>query len=499
MAKRFVSIWFSHLTTNWFAIRQPALADVPFVLTRLERGRKIITAANTYAEVQGVQTGMAAADARAVIHGLEILDEKPGLDIALLKALAEWCIRYTPVAAIDPPCGLLLNVSGCCHLWGGEAPYLNDLVTRLKGKGYHVRAAMADTPGTAWAVARYGKTTAIVNSGAQLQALLPLPPAALRLEPILVEKLQKLGLYTIAGFINMPRSTLRRRFGQTILTQLDKALGIAEELIDPVQPAAAYQERLPCLEPLVTATAIEIALQRLLAALCQRLKAEGKGLRSATFKGLRADGKTVQISTGTNRPTHNVQHLFKLFEINISTIEPGPGIELFTLEALVVEDMPAIQEAMWGSTGGLDDTGVAELLDRIAGKFGQQVIKRYLPEEHHWPERSFRQTASLQEQPATHWPHDKPRPLTLLASPQPVEVTAPVPDYPPMMFRYKGILHKIVRADGPERIEREWWLDEGPHRDYYYVEDEAGQRYWLFRSGHYEAGNQQWFIHGFFA
>ena len=91
------------------------------------------------------------------------------------------------------------------------------------------------------------------------------------------------------------------------------------------------------------------------------------------------------------------------------------------------------------------------------------------------------------------------RPLQLLAIPEKIEVTAPIPDYPPMLFRHKGKLHTIIKADGPERMEQEWWIAGGRHRDYYYVEDEEGKRYWLFRSGHYETDKHRWFIHGFFA
>jgi len=500
MAKRFAAIWFRYLTTDWFGLKHPELVKLPFVLAALNRGRKVITAVNALAEAQGIHAGMVAADARALIYELQVLDDKPGLDVKLLRAIGEWCIRYSPVAAVDPPDGLVLDVSGCAHLWGGESAYLKEIVSKLKSKGYTVRAAMADTVGTAWAIARFGKVSSIIEPGGQAEAILPLPPAALRLEQPTLERLQKLGLYTIKGFMSMPRPALRRRFGQHILLRLDQALGTEEEIIQPIESVEPYQERLPCLEPILTATGIEIALQRLLETICNRLKQEGKGIRSAIFKCYRMDGKVEQIAIGTNRASCNTSHLFKLFEINIETIEPAPGIELFVLEAPKVEDAVPLQEAMWSTASCLEDTGVTELLDRITGKLGANVITRYLPDEHYWPERSFKAAASLQEKATTEWKTDRPRPIQVLAKPEPVDVTAPVPDYPPMNFRYKGKLHTIKKADGPERIEREWWLDAGQHRDYYCVEDEEGQRYWLFRLGHYEGiKTNHWFIHGFFA
>ncbi|HEY4207502.1 MAG TPA: DNA polymerase Y family protein [Puia sp.] len=500
MSKRFVTIWFRHLTTDWVTLRRPALKNEPFVLVAPDHGRMMITAANATAQLQGIDTGMPVADARAVIPSLQVIDDQPDLAAKLLKSLGKWCIRYTPLTAVDLPDGLILDVTGCAHLWGSEREYLKDIVTRLRTAGYDVRAAIADTIGAAWAVSRYGKITPIVGAGDQATTLLSLPPAALRLEPTITGHLQKLGLGKIGNFVSMPRSALRRRFGPSLLLRLDQALGREKETITPLEPIVPYQERLPCLEPIVTNTGIEIALNRLLETLCYRLRQEGKGLRTALFKCYRVDGKLEQIGIGTNRASHSVSHLFKLFEQKIATIEPALGIEFFILEASKVEEMSPVQETLWGGTGGLEDIGVAELLDRLTGKLGANVVHRYLPAEHHWPERSVKQAASLTEKITTPWRADRPRPIQLLSKPELVEVTAPIPDYPPMLFRHRGKLHTIKKADGPERIEREWWLEEGPHRDYYVVEDEEGQRYWIFRSGHYaEDKPPEWYIHGFFA
>jgi len=500
MPKRFVAIWFRHLITDWLIIRRPELQHQPFILAAPDHGRMVITAASAAAQAQGIFVGMVLADARAIVPALQVFNNKPGLAEQLLKALCKWCIRYTPVAATDLPDGLILDASGCAHLWGGEQPYLQEIITRLKAFGYHVRVAIADTIGTAWAVARYGKVTCIIKSGEQATALLPLPPAALRLEPDLLERLQKLGLYQVNSFINMPRSALRRRFGQELLCRIDQALGREEEAIDPLLPIPPYQERLPCLEPILTATGIEISLQRLLETLCNRLQQKGKGLRTAVLKAYRVDGKIEQVEIGTNRASHNARHLFKLFENKIPTIEPALGIELFILEALRVEDAFSQQETLWTGGCSLESITLAQLTDRLAGKTGMHTIRRYLPVQHYWPERSVIPTASMQEKPATPWRTDRPRPTQLLREPEPVEVSAPIPDYPPMLFTYKGKLHYIKKADGPERIEREWWLEEGPHRDYYAVEDQDGRRYWLFRSGHYDENKPHcWFIHGFFA
>jgi protein ImuB len=501
MRKRFVSIWFRHLTTDWLTLRRPELKTLPFVFVIPVRGRIVITGTNFLAEKQGISVGMAAADAKAIVPSLEVVDDMPGQAEKLLKALGDWCIRYTPLIAVDLPDGLILDVSGCAHLWGGERVYLGTIIKILRSKGYDARGAMADTVGAAWAVARFGRVKQIIEPGGHKDALLELSPAALRLDPVTLERLQKLGFYTIKNFIGIGRSVLRRRFGQDFLYRIDQALGNEDEPLELLQPVEPYHERLPCLEPIRTATGIEIAIKKLLEMLCRRLEREGKGLRTAVLKCYRVDGQVIEVGIGTNNGSHHTGHLFRLFELKIPTIEPALGIELFTLDAPKVEDVLPGQEMLWSQKdGGLDDNKLAELLDKLANKVGANNIHRYLPQEHYWPERSIKPALSLQDKRTTEWRTDRSRPSLLLPRPERIDVMVKLPDYPPNFFIYKGEKHIISKADGPERIEREWWLEGGEHRDYYYVEDQNGRRYWLFRLGHYsEEKSPQWFIHGFFA
>jgi protein ImuB len=498
MQKRYMSIWFRHLLTDAIIHRKPELKEVPFVLAAPSKNRMVITASAPLAEVQGVFKHMAVADARAALTDLLVMEDTPGRAAKLLRLLALWCIRYTPAVAIDLPDGLIMDISGCAHLWGGERNYLKELVTKLRTYGFNARAAIADTTGAAWAIARYGTERPIIPNDQQANAIAELPPAALRLEDSILDRLHKLGFKNISPLLTIPPSVLRRRFGPQLLLRLDQTLGRTEEHLTFVVPPVPYIERLPCLEPISTAGGITIAIEQLLTALCQRLRSEGKGLRKATIKCHRVDGVRVQVSIATNRGTHSISHLMKLFDLQISKIEPALGIELFILEAPRVEDMTTVQEQIWALDQGLDNTALAELLDRIAGKVGADSIKRFLPAEHHWPERSVKLATSLNEQPDTQWPVQM-RPIRLLPVPELIEVMALVPDHPPRSFTHKGKRHQVIKADGPERIGREWWIEDGEHRDYYVVEDSNGQRYWVFRSGHYDSNDAQWYLHGYFA
>ena len=500
MPKRFVSLWFRHLLTDRLTIRKPELKGKAFVFAEPQRGRKVITAATAMAEKFGVVPGMTVADCKVIAPDLEVFDGTPGRNEKLLKGLAEWCLRFTPFIAIDLPDGLLLDVTGCAYFRGGERAFLKELVERLGAIGYDVRPGMADTIGCAWGVARCAPKGLIVAEGGHRNALIPLPPSALRLPGDLLIKLHNLGLYTIGSFIHMPKAVIRRRFGKDMVLRLYQALGQEDEFLLPLQEPMVFSERLAFLEPIKTRLAIDTALHTLLETLCRRLYVDGKGLRVAILTYYRIDGKKASIEVGTNHPTHRSTHIFKLFEIKLDQIAPGLGIELFVLDAPKTEPVADKQSDLWGGKKGLDDEDVVELLDRVAGRIGNNSINRYLPAEHFWPERSAETGNDIADKPQSDWRTDKPRPMQLIDPPEKVAAIALTPDYPPKQFIYKNKQHVIVNADGPERIEREWWLDPGEHRDYYIVEDENGGRYWLFRSGHYDpAQPQHWFIHGYFA
>ncbi|SFA54293.1 protein ImuB [Pedobacter suwonensis] len=500
MQKRYMSIWFSTLLTDWIRIKRPALKDLPLVFSDKAGNRMVITAASKEAASLGIHLGMPLADARAIVPDLEVIENQCHKSKKLLTALGRWCIRYTPLVALEEDQGLILDISGCAHLWGGEKAYLREIVNRLRGIGYQVRASISDTMGTAWAVSRYGRVSPIIKSGEELNALLPLPPMALRISPIASQKLIKLGLKTIGSFISMPRSVLRRRIGEDSMERIEQVLGQKEDFFLPITVPEVYSERLASMEPIRTRKGIEIAIEKLLFQLCTKLQSDGMGLRSALLQSYRIDGQVIKTQIGTNSPSVNTSHLFKLFSLQIDKIEPKMGIELFTMDAVRFDRLDPGQESLWMTEKSMSNQKVIELLDRLAGKLGAQVIQRYLPQPHHWPERSIKKVDSITEPLSLPWRTDRLRPVQLLKVPEPVQVTAPIPDYPPMLFRYQGVTHQVKKADGPERIEREWWLEKGEHRDYYQLEDAEGKRYWLFRSGHYSPEKpSQWFIHGFFA
>lgn len=499
MTRRYVSLWFPYLVTDWFTRRDPGLGQVPFVMIAQERGRLAVTRANPVAERSGIRAGMALADARTLWPNVETFDDKPGFAAKLLDALGDYCIRYSPSVQVDGEDGLLLDVTGCAHLRGGEHDYLKDLVIRLRESGYQVRGAMADTIGCAWAVARFGKDRPLIASGQSAQAVSLLPPEALRIGEDASDKLRALGIRTISDLTNIPRSMLGRRFGQELLLRLSQALGEMPENLVPKRLIERYEERLVSPDGTVTAEGIAQALRSLLAALCARFEREGLGARRLDFMYHRLDGETGSVTIGTGKPCRKANHLFKLFEDKLASIEPALGIEVFILQASHVEALAAEQEEIV-ALDNPDADAFPQLIDRVGNRMGPNSLARFVPVESHWPERSCRRTKSFDETHNVAFEAGTARPIELISPPEPIEVAAPVPDYPPLFFIRRGKRHRVKRADGPERITREWWLEGGEARDYFKVEDEDGTRYWLFRSGAYSAEKPaRWFLHGIFA
>jgi protein ImuB len=486
----------------------------PFVTAITIGNRRLVAAASPEAVAGGITPGLPLADAHAFLPGLAVFDADPAGDAAALRRLAEWCGRYSPWTAPDGADGVLLDITGCAHLRGGEAALLDDILARIAALGFAGRAAIADTSGAAWAAARYGTEAAVVIvPGGSRAALAALPVAALRLPLEIASGLDRLGLRRIGDLYKMPRAALAQRFGEIVALRLDQALGAAGEPVSPLQPVPARRARLAFAEPIATPEDLARALRLLIEDLCEGLAAEGAGGRRLELACYRVDGIVERAAIGTARPSRDVRHLARLFEEKLGTIDPGLGIEDMMLSAPIAETLAAAQIALrrgFDAKGG-DADDLAALVDRLGSRLGLANLCRLAPCEGHLPERAVAVLpavgATLKSPKA--WPAGTARPVRLLNQPEPVEAMAPVPDDPPLMFRWRRLLHRVRRADGPERIAGEWWRDFGRGvpagdpddiRDYYRVEDETGRRFWLYRAGLYHPDRAaRWFVHGVFA
>jgi protein ImuB len=499
--KRLVSVWLPLLATE--RLRRSGCAppdDVPFAVAAPGNVRRI-TAVTPAARRAGIVPGMNVADAMAIFPALALTPADEAADRALLDRLADWCSHYTPWAAADPwplGFGLWLDVTGCAHLFGGEEPLLTHLTARLRKLGFTARAAMADTPGAAWAWARFGaKERPCLPSNGLRDALAPLPAAALRLAPETAATLSGLGLRRVGDLYHLPRAGLAARFGREVARRLDQALGHEAEPISPRRPPPSHGVHAAFAEPIARPEDVAEAVRRLLERLCHQLAEDSLGLRRLEVTAFRVDATTRSIAIGTSRPSHDPRHLFRLLGEDLPALDAGFGIEMLRLSALEVAPQDAEQRVMDGAGCGGDDD-FARLLDSLGNRLGFDRVMRLVPQQSHVPERAVRRLPPAAPVPTISWPARR-RPVRLFARPELVEAVAPVPDSPPVMFRWRNRSHRVVRADNAERIADEWWRRVTPERDYYLVEDEAGRRFWLYREGLYGAEPApRWYLHGIF-
>jgi protein ImuB len=480
-------------------------ADRPLLLAARQGPRRIITAVDAAGAALGLGAGMAVAQAQAQVPDLVIAEADPAADAAALSRLAGWCLRRaTPLAAPNPPDGVWLDVTGCTHLFGGEAGMLAFLTSRLADAGIGVRAAIAPTPGGAHALARYGTTPITIAGAKDMRALLsPLPAAALRLDDATVQDLRRLGFETIGAFMRTPRAPLARRFGATALRRLDQALGHVPEPIEPMALPGLPRTRLGFPDPIATQDDLARAARLLVEALCQKLRRRGLGASRLDLLCQRVDGAAQAIRIGTAAATRDVAHLTRLLLLQLEAIDPGFGIEAMLLTASLTARLDAAQLASTlGDTA--HETDLATLVDVLANRLGAARIYAVHEVQSDIPERACRRMPPLAHTGATSWPDRLPRPPRLFDPPRRVEAVSLLPDHPPVSFTWQRRAHRIRRADGPERVFGEWWKTQDEIfavRDYFQVEDQDGQRFWLFRQGNGEdasTGDMQWFLHGLF-
>ncbi len=520
LPRRYLALWFPFLPTDRLRREQPASTGAgapPRVVTEKRHGARVLAAVDHAALQLGLRAGMTLADARARIPQLALAEAAPERDAALIGRLAALCDLYTPLVADDAPYGLMLDITGCAHLFGGEAALRETLAARLRRLGFFARLGLAGTPDAARAFARFAAHPAPQGAGEE-QAARALPVAALEAAPEATLALTRAGLVTLGSVDARPRATLAARFGAGLVTRLQRILGREDRRITPLRPppACIVERHFP--EPFLDQTAIAGVLERLIAEAGRVLEGRGAGGRVFEASFFRSDGAVRRLTVETGRPLRDAGAVMRLYRERLDSLadplDPGFGFDAIRLAVPVCESLPERQPDLAGGT----DQGEAldDLVDRLSTRLGRDRVLRFAAGDSHQAERAFHAwPAAARGAPsaaltctALAWPEQEPgeppaRPLQLFRSPEPIEALAEVPDGPPSRFRWRRESHAVARAEGPERIAPDWWRD-GPDaltRDYYRVEDMAGRRFWLFRQGFYGAGDAapRWFVHGVFA
>jgi protein ImuB len=480
------------------------LAERPLAFVENKRGAVRIAAVSPAALTLGIAPGMALADARAQHSDLATVAHDAAADARWLARIADDCERYTPAAAVDPPDALVLDITGCSHLFGGEPELIADIRARLAG--LHLRIAAAAVPEAALALARFG-TLPVMDEEA---AVLALPIAALRLDGAIETALSRAGLNMIGDLADRPTAPLTARFGAAMTAALERMLGRADSRITPRRPPPALIFERRFAEPISRVETALAALETLTGEAAAELAGRGCGGRKFAARFYRSDGARADLVVETGGPVREPAVVMRLFHERIAAladpIDPGFGFDMIRLSVPVLEPLDPLQLALGGSV--MQEEALAALVDRLSARLGRRRVRRFALRNSHIPERAFQMIqaancGSPRTLMSTMPGYSPLRPLHLFDPPQPIEVIAEVPDGPPRRFHWQRTAHDVVRHEGPERIASEWWQPgkAGLTRDYYRIEDACGRRFWIFRYGLYgsERAAPGWYIHGLFA
>lgn len=466
--------------------------------------RRLVLALDAAARVGGLHVGMPASKAQLLMPGLTTVELDPAEDDAALEHLALWALRYAPLVASDPPDGLVINITGAEHLHGGEHVMLEQLVARLNESGIAARAAIAGSWGAAHACARHlARPTYVAPPGKDVAIVRDLPIMALRLSPPIVDGLYTLGFERVADLEDTPQAPLTQRFGPELVRRLNQAMGRASEVFEPVRSPELVEVRRPFGEPIGAPETISRYIAKLVDQLCADLEVRGLGARRLDLLFHRVDNRIEAIRVGTAAPVRDARRLTRLLTDRLETIDPGFGIELMVLTATLAE--PLQDRQVLSSLIEPPEPDISDLIDVISNRLGNDRLYRFAPVESDVPERSVQRIAPSAPDTGATWPGEWPRPSRLLAPPEQIETIALLPDNPPVWFTWRGVRRRVARADGPERIFGEWWsrdVEMAAVRDYFQVEDEGGERFWIYRAGDGEdpaTGSHRWFLHGIFA
>lgn len=465
-----------------------------------------MAAVDAQALAQGLSPGMTLADARARLPELRADPYKPDADAGLLVRLLEDFGRFTPMAAMDVPHGLILDVTGCGHLFGGELELGRAVRTRTSRVGLTARLALAGTPQSARALCRFGSGGMFSTDSAR-RAIRALPVAALEISDRDAQALRRAGLKTIGDVDKRPRASLAARFGAALPTRLDRLLELEDARITPHRPAAPITADRMLLEPITEDAHVETVLGDLLADVCALLERAGLGARVLRLRLFRVDDGVRWLQARSARPTRDPVLIARLFRERMGAegeaLDPGFGfdhlrLEVMRSEPLAVEQTTLDQRPSRGKA-------LVDLTDRLAARLGEGAVLRIESVDSHLPERATRWRPTSQaamskpDKVATPSGTTPVRPLRIFDPPQPIEAIALAPDSPPARFRWRRVDHRVVSSEGPERIEGEWWRRRERVRDYYRVEDAEGRRFWVFRAGRFgEEPPPRWYLHGLF-
>ena len=338
--------------------------EAPFALVEKQKNAQRLCALNTAALRQGLVPGLSLADARARLPQLGVAEIDRPADAQILARLAARCERYTPLTALDEPHGLVLDVTGCAHLFGGEQGLFACVLRDIDQQGFSARAAVAGTPDCARALARFSAGGVFSPEEAKAAAA-RLPLAALEMDEEHSQALRRAGLKTLGDVAARSSRLFAARFGDDFSRKIERLFGREDVRINPLRPPPDCMVERHFIEPLTHAESIETALRDLMLETANLLARRGQGGRVFEAGFFRADGFVRRLRIETLRPTRDPQTLFRLFREKLDALadplDPGFGFDALRLSVPRAENFETAQADFSGAAAQELGTGIERI------------------------------------------------------------------------------------------------------------------------------------------
>jgi protein ImuB len=438
---------------------------------------------NSAAQALGVRNGMRLSAACALSPQLNYRLRDEAAETATLATLAAWANQFTPNVSLEPSRALLLDIEGSLRCFGGIRPILQALKRGLDDMGYSATMACAPTATAALLFARAGLQK-IVNCKRALEAVVAnLPLAALDCDAHTAQTLRAIGIKQVAELMSLPRDGLARRGGRQLLDTVDRALGRLPAPRQFFAPPAQFNAKLELAAPVTHSEALLFAARRLINQLTGFLAARNGGIQRFTLTLLHERSAATRVEIGLVAPSRDHAHLTLLVRERLAALVLGAPVHTLGIEA---DDILVLAEAnreLFADRAG-EQGEWQKLVERLRARLGAQAVHGVAVEAEHRPERASR---AIPPGAISTAPACGPRPLWLLAAPQPLREIAARPHYRETA---------LTLVAGPERIESGWWDDDDVKRDYFVAQTPDHATIWIYRERRAPGG---WYLHGVFS
>lgn len=468
-----------------FAASQTTPSQRPQVLVEANR----VLLRNSAAVAAGIALGSTLATAHSiapkVVHHNRDVDKEQ----ARLRFLAETLYRFTSQVSLQPPCSLLLEISGSLQLFGDHAALSQQVQTVCETLGHRAMLHTGETPLAALLLARSQAQSIEDVSLHHAQWHLSLPAA--KGKPAgMTERLANMGIHTLGPLLALPQTELAHRFGAELVDFLRRLTGEQPDPQENILPRETFASSLHLLNPINSKDALLFPMARLLGELQLWLIGRQLGAEQIRWHFSSGSGHSKSFPVTLAREQQRRDAFLNLTRLKLEQTELPADVLSLKLQVDVLVPWQAsgpelLLLTLSSQESGRTHTDPSELVDQLRARLGDGACYGIRPVAQHSPEQAWCQV------PPNDVPHSAKSSNNSLLS-----AKLSKPSKRPLWFfnpPRPAARQDLTLLRGPERIQGDWW-QQFICRDYYVAKHSNGAECWA-----YVDAQQHWYLHGYFA